>query len=65
MKTRKIFKIDYSPGTDVLSLSWFFLKNGFDMVSQCFVLSVTKKVISYSLVLGQQQPIALQIQNFH
>ena len=34
------------------------------MVSQCFVLSVTKKVISYSLVLGQQQPIALQIQIF-
>ena len=35
-----------------------FLKR-FDMLSQCLTLSVTKKVISYSLVLGQQPLKAL------
>ena len=34
------------------------------MLSQCLVPSITKKVISYSLVLGQQPLIALQIQIF-
>ena len=41
-----------------------FLKR-FDMLRQCLVPSITKKVNSYSLVLGQQPLIALQIQNFH
>ena len=31
------------------------------MLSQCLVPSITKKVISYLLVLGQQSLIALQI----
>ena len=35
------------------------------MLSQCLVPSITKKVISYSLVLGQQPLIALQIEYFH
>ena len=35
------------------------------MLSQCLVSSITKKVNSYSFVLGQQPFIALQIQNFH
>ena len=33
------------------------------MLSQCRVLSITKKVISYLLVLGQQPLMALQIQD--
>ena len=37
----------------------------FDMLSQCLIPYITKKVNSYSLVLGQQRLIALQIQNFH
>ena len=35
------------------------------MPSQCLVPYITKKVNSYSLVLGQQALIALQIQSFH
>ena len=35
------------------------------MLSQCLVPSITKKVISYLLVLGQQPLIALQIEYFH
>ena len=35
------------------------------MLSQCHVPSITKKVISYSLVLEQQPLTALQIQNVH
>ena len=41
-----------------------FLKRS-DMLNQCIVLSITKKHISHSLVLGQQTLIALQIQSFH
>ena len=42
-----------------------FLKR-FDMLSQWLILSITKKVIFYLLVLEQQPPlIALQVQNFH
>ena len=37
----------------------------FDMLSQCLIPYITKKVNSYSLVLGQQRLTALQIQNFH
>ena len=40
-------------------------KKRYDMLSQCLVVSITKKVSSHSLVLGQQPLIALQIQNFH
>lgn len=44
----------------------FFLVNvfflSFNMLSQCLVPSITKKTISYSLVLGQLR--ALQIQSF-
>ena len=36
-----------------------------DILNQCLVLSITKKIISYWLVLGQQPLIALQKQNFH
>ena len=36
----------------------------FHMLSQCLVPSITKKVISYLLVLGQQPLITFQIQNF-
>ena len=43
----------------------FFSKKRFDMLSQCHVPSITKKVISYSLVLEQQSLTALQIQNVH
>ena len=35
------------------------------MLSQCLVPSITKKVISYTLVLGQQPLIALKMQNYH
>ena len=35
------------------------------MLRQCLVPHITKKVISYLLVLRQQPFIALQIQNFH
>ena len=35
------------------------------MLNQYLVSSITKKVNSYLLVLGQQPLIALQIQNFH
>ena len=35
------------------------------MPSQCLVPYITKKVNSYSLVLGQQALIALQTQSFH
>ena len=35
------------------------------MLSQCLVPSITKEVISYSLVVVQQALIALQIQNVH
>ena len=35
------------------------------MPSQFLVPYITKKVNSYSLVLGQQALIALQIQSFH
>ena len=41
-----------------------FNKKRFDMLSQSLVPSITKKVNSYSLVLGQQPFIALQIQIF-
>ena len=41
-----------------------FFKKTFGMLSQCLVLSITKKVSSYSLVLGQHPLTALQIQNF-
>ena len=34
------------------------------MLSQCLLVSINEKVISYSLFLGQQTLIALQIQNF-
>ena len=51
-------------GTDVLSL-YCLLKKTFDMVSQCLVPYIGKKVNSYSFFLGQQPSIALQIQNFH
>ena len=34
------------------------------MLRQCLVPSITKKVISYSLVLGEQLFIALSMQNF-
>ena len=37
----------------------------FDMLSQSLVPSMTKKAISYSLVLGQQPLTAPQIQKFH
>ena len=40
-------------------------KKRFDMLSQSILPSITKKVNSYSLDLGQQPLIALQIQNFH
>ena len=40
-----------------------FLKN-VNMLSQCLVPSITKKVISYLLTLGQPPLTALQIQNF-
>ena len=53
-----------SPGIDVLSTYCFFFKR-FDKLSQCRIPSITKKVNSYSLVLGQQPFIALQIQNFY
>ena len=43
----------------------FFLEKRFDMLNQCLLLSITEKVISYSLVLRQQPLIALQIQKFH
>ena len=35
------------------------------MFSQCLVLFINKKVISYLLVPGQKPHIALQIENFH
>ena len=41
-----------------------FLKT-VDMLSQCLILSITKKVISCLLVLGQQTLVAIQIQSFH
>ena len=41
----------------------FFLKT-FDMFSQFLLPYLTKKVNSYSLVLGEQPLIILQIQNF-
>ena len=43
----------------------FFLKKTFDMLSQFLLPYLTKKVNSYSLVLGEQPLITLQIQNFH
>ena len=52
-----------SEDTDVLSP--IFFKNRFDVHGQCLVPSIKKKVNSYSLLLGQQALIALQIQNFH
>ena len=42
-----------------------FFKKGFDMLSRYFLPSMTKKVIFYSLVLGQQPLIVLQIQNYY
>ena len=36
-----------------------------DMLSQCLVPSITKKVNSDLLVLGRKPLIGLQIQNFH
>ena len=47
-----------------LLFTLMFLKKRFDMLSQCFVPSITEKAISYSLVLGQQPLAALQIQIF-
>ena len=41
-----------------------FLKK-LDMLSQCLAPSITKKVISYWLVLEQKLFIALQKQHFH
>ena len=34
------------------------------MLEQCLVPPITEKTISYSLVLGQQQFITLEIKNF-
>ena len=60
----KIFYIDIL----VWALTSFqfnvFLKKRFDMLSQCLVQSLTKKVISYSLGLGQQPLIILQAKNY-
>ena len=42
-----------------------FLKKRFNMLSRCLVASITKKVISYLLVLRQQPLRALQTQDFH
>ena len=52
-----------SEDTDVLSP--IFFKNRFDVHGQCLVPFIKKKVNSYSLLLGQQALIGLQIQNFH
>ena len=49
-----------SPGNDAL-----VFQKRFEMLSQCLVQSMTKKIIYYLLVLGQQPLIVLQIQNFH
>ena len=49
---------DNSTSTNVHSLKYFFLKRC-DMLSLCLVLSITKKIFSYSLVLEQQPFIAL------
>ena len=42
-----------------------FFKKRFDMLSRCILPSIIKKVIFYSLVLGQQTLIVLQIQNYY
>ena len=43
-----------------------FFSKRFNMLNQCLVPSITKKVSSYLLLLGEQTLIiALQIQNFH
>ena len=52
----------YSPGTGVLSVLTLFSKR-LDMLSQSLALSITKKVSSYSLVLGLFT--APKIQKFH
>ena len=41
-----------------------FLLKRFNILSQSVVPSITEKVISYSLALGQHLFIALQIKNF-
>ena len=42
-----------------------FCKKWSDILSQCLVPFISRQIISYSLFLGQQPLIALQIQNFH
>ena len=56
-------------GLRIVRAPTFFHFNVFwktlNILCQCQVPSITKKVTSYSLVLGQQPHIALELRNFH